>query len=310
MNANGFPTEHINGPIFVTEHVPMEISEEEFDQIRRTLQDMRGFNLDAYKDKCVRRRIAIRIRATHCESAREYCHLLASRSAEVDLLLKVLTIHVSQFFRNFSTFEKLRTEILPYLFTVARQEKLAGLKFWSLGCAGGEEPYSLALLLADHFHREIGQIPVTIEGTDVDASILDAARQGNYSQERLVELPKHYLQRYFTETNGQFTLIPAIRDMVHFRHGNLFHGDIYRRCDLVLCRNVLIYFAREQQENVIRNIARALTPWGILVLGKSETLLGESRNSFQTVCPVERIYRLAEPGRVTPVGKVFQDEVS
>ncbi|HZV81735.1 MAG TPA: protein-glutamate O-methyltransferase CheR [Geobacteraceae bacterium] len=308
MTANGFSHDESQGPIFVTEHIPMEISEEEFDQIRRTLQDMRGFNLDAYKDKCVRRRIAIRIRATHCESAKEYCRLLISQSSEVDLLLKVLTIHVSQFFRNFSTFEKLRLEILPYLFTVARQEKLSGLKFWSLGCAGGEEPYGLALLLADHFPREIEQIPVTIEGTDVDASILDAARLGQYNQERLVELPQHYLQRYFTGTNGQFTLIPSIRDMVHFRHGNIFHADIYQRCDLVLCRNVLIYFAREQQENVIRNIARALNPWGIMVLGKSETLLGESRNYFQTVCPVERIYRLAEPGRIVPASRVIQDD--
>ncbi len=308
MNANGFPHDDPQGPLFVTEHIPLEISEEEFDQIRRTLQDMRGFNLDAYKDKCVRRRIAIRIRATHCESAREYCHLLTSQAAEVDLLLKVLTIHVSQFFRNFSTFEKLRLEILPYLFTVARQEKLSGLKFWSLGCAGGEEPYSLALLLADHFSRDLERIPVTIEGTDVDASILDAARLGQYSQERMVELPPHYLQRYFTESNGQFTLIPSIRDMVHFRHGNIFHGDIYQRCDLVLCRNVLIYFAREQQENVIRNIARVLNPWGIMVLGKSETLLGESRSLFQTVCPVERIYRVTEPGRSAPAGGVIRDD--
>ena len=142
------------------------------------------------------------------------------------------------------------------------------------------------------------------EGT----TILDAARLGQYSQERLVELPQHYLQRYFTETSGQFTLIPSIRDMVHFRHGNIFHGDIYQPCDLVLCRNVLIYFAREQQENVICNIARALNRWGIMVLGKSETLLGASRNYFEAVCPVERIYRLAEPGRVIPASRVALDD--
>lgn len=302
MTTNGIPHGQLQSPIFVTEHIPMEISEEEFGLIRRTLQDTRGFNLDAYKDKCVRRRIAIRIRATHCDTAREYCQLLASHSAEVDLLLKVLTIHVSQFFRNFSTFEKLKLEILPHLFAVARQESLSGLNFLSLGCAGGEEPYGLALLLADHFSRELEQFPVTIEGIDVDASILDAARLGQYGQERMAELPQHYLRRYFTEANGQFTLIPAIRNMVHFRHGNIFHGDIYQRCDLILCRNVLIYFAREQQENVIRNIARVLNPWGIMVLGKSETLLGENRNLFQTVCPVERIYRLAAAERFIPAG--------
>jgi chemotaxis protein methyltransferase CheR len=307
LDARDFSRELPQGPLFVAEHIPMEISDEEFGQIRLTLQNMRGFNLDAYKDKCVRRRIAIRIRATHCESAREYCGMLVSQPAEVDLLLKVLTIHVSQFFRNFSTFEKLRLEILPYLFAVARQENLSGLKFWSLGCAGGEEPYSLALLLADHFPRDIAQIPVTIEGTDVDASILETARLGQYTQERLVELPQHYLQRYFTENNGHFTLLPSIRDMVRFRHGDMFHDDLYQRCDLVLCRNVLIYFAREQQEKVIRNIARTLNSWGMMVLGKSETLLGESRSHFQTVCPVERIYRLAAPGRGGAARTVLDD---
>jgi chemotaxis protein methyltransferase CheR len=285
------------GPLFIAEHVPMEIAEEEFDLIRRKLQQVRGFNLDAYKDKCVRRRIAIRIRANHCESVRQYCDLLVANPAEVDLLLKVLTIHVSQFFRNFSTFEKLRQEIIPYLFSVARQEKLPGLTFWSLGCAGGEEPYSLALLLAEHFSRDVAQVPVIIEGVDVDATILDTARQGLYTPERLNELPPQYLQRYFVEHDGHFTLNRSIREMVHFRKGDMFHDEIYRSCDLVLCRNVLIYFAREQQEKVLRNIARSLNRWGMMVLGKSETLLGESRRQFETVCPVERIYRLAEQGR-------------
>lgn len=300
--GSDFYNDQLQGPLFVAEHIPMEISEEEFDQIRRKLQEVRGFNLDAYKDKCVRRRIAIRIRANHCESARQYCELLVSNPAEVDLLLKVLTIHVSQFFRNFSTFEKLRLEIIPYLFTVARQEKLPGLTFWSLGCASGEEPYGLALLLAEHFSRDMAQIPVIIEGTDVDASILETARQGQYHQDRLNELPQHYLQRYFSEKDGLFTLSQSIREMVHFKPGDMFHDDLYRSCDLVLCRNVLIYFAREQQEKVIRNIARSLNRWGMMVLGKSETLLGDSRRCFETVCPVERIYRLADQNKLTTTG--------
>ncbi len=292
MTINGLSNGQLPGALLVGEHLPLEISEEEISLIRRTLMDARGFNLDAYKDNCVRRRIAIRIRATHCQSAREYCTLLHTHPGEVDLLLKVLTIHVSQFFRNFSTFEKLHQEIIPYLFTIARQENLSELKFCSLGCAGGEEPYSLALILADHFARDMERVPVVIEGIDVDGAILEAARHGEYTPERLVELPPHYLRRYFTPQGGHHLLLPSIREMVRFRQGNIFHDDVYQRCDLLLCRNVLIYFAREQQDKVIANISRALTPWGVMVLGKSETILGESRSLFQTVCPVERIYRL------------------
>lgn len=285
--------EQSSQPFYVGGNLSLDISDAEFAQIGRALQNMRGFNLDAYKDKCVRRRIAIRIRANHCESVKEYCEILSSDPKEVDLLLKVLTIHVSQFFRNPSTYEKLRQEVIPFLFSMARQEGAQSLRFWSIGCASGEEPYTLALILAEHFTAETARIPVTIDATDVDSSILETARQGVYTQERLVDIPQHYLQRYFTRDGGQFVLSQAIRDMVTFRQGDLLHDVIYQPCDLLLCRNVMIYFAREQQEKIIHNIARVLNRWGFMVLGKSETLLGESRSHFHTVCPVERIYRLS-----------------
>lgn len=281
---------------FVSEYIPIEISDAEFAQIRQILFEMNGFNLDAYKDKCVRRRIAIRIRANHCYNVKEYCDLLSSQEKEVNLLLKVLTIHVSQFFRNFSVFEKLRLEIIPYLFGAARQESLNALRFWSVGCAGGEEPYTLAMILDDQFQHEMSRIPVQIDATDVDPTILESARIGVYSQERMLELPLHYREKYFIEENGLFTLSPKIRSMVTFRYADMFHDDTYQSSDLILCRNVMIYFAREQQDKVFRNIARVLNEWGFLLLGKSETILGESRNYFQTVCPIERLFRPAQAG--------------
>ncbi len=277
-------------PSFVSEYIPMEISDAEFAQISLILSEMRGFNLEAYKDKCVRRRIAIRIRANHCFTVREYCELLSSQEKEVEHLLKVLTIHVSQFFRNFSVFEKLRLEVFPYLFSAARQEGLSHLRFWSVGCAGGEEPYTLAMILDDLFQSEMAHIPVQIDATDVDSTILESARVGLYSQERMQELPFHYRQKYFTEENGLFLLSPKIRNMVNFSNADMFHDETYQQSDLILCRNVMIYFAREQQEKVFRNIARVLNRWGFLMLGKSETILGESRGYFKTVCPIERLF--------------------
>ncbi len=278
-------------PLFVPEHNNFEISNEEFSQIGHTLLLKRGFNLDAYKDRCVRRRIAIRIRANHCETVREYCDLLLSQKNEIDLLLKVLTIHVSQFFRNFATFEKLRLEIIPQLFAAARQNGAKNLRFWSLGCSSGEEPYTLAMILAEHFSREMQDTPVRIEATDVDTATLDQSKKGIFNHDRMHELPLNYLQHYFTESGSQYQLAPEIMAMVTFSPGDMFNNRLYHDCDLLLCRNVLIYFSREQQEKIFRNIARVLDRNGFLVLGKSETILGESRALFQTVCPVERIYR-------------------
>lgn len=279
-------------PFVVSDQLQPDISDEEFSQIRDLLLMHRGFNIEAYKGTCVRRRIAIRIRANHCATVGEYCDLLLSQPKEIDQLLKVLTIHVSQFFRNLSTFEKLRTEIIPALFAAARSRGDRQLRFWSLGCAGGEEAYSLALLLAEHFAAESAAIPVTIEATDIDEAILDFARDGLYSRERLQDMPTAYLQ-YFTSEGEQFRLNPAIRERVAFHHGEMFDAGIYRETDLLLCRNVLIYFSRERQEKVLAAIARALGDGGYLVLGKSETILGESRALFRTICPVERIYRPA-----------------
>ena len=270
----------------------LDISAEEFDCIRDILKQLRQFNLDAYKDKCVKRRIAIRVRATYCTTVQEYCDLLHNRDSEVDKLLKVLTIHVSQFFRNHSAFEKLQQEIIPYLFSIARQDGRKELDCWSVGCATGEEPYSLAMLFADHFSEETRQIPARIFGTDVDEATLHAAREARYVEERLVELPEKYKSRFFRELQGKYLLADEIKGMVAFNQGDISHDDIFQESDLILCRNMLIYFEREQQVNVIRNFARVLRPGGILVLGKSESLFGECRKYFQTVCPVERIYRV------------------
>ena len=278
-------------PLVVSGNSSFSISDEEFSDIRDLLLESHGFNLDAYKDSCVRRRIAIRIRATHCQDVRQYCDHLISHKPEVDSLLKVLTIHVSQFFRNPSLYEKISREIFPKLFAAASKRGAKSLRVWSLGCAWGEEPYSIALILAEQFGEMIKEIPVKIDATDVDLSTIEQARRGVYPSERLLELPELYRTKYFQEHDGQFMLADEIIRMVTFNTGDMLSDALYSNCDLLLCRNVLIYFSREQQEKVYRNISRVLNPDGYMILGKSETLLGGSRALFQTICPEERIYR-------------------
>ena len=270
----------------------IEIGEEELLVIQQLLLEQRGFRLGGYKDKCVRRRISIRIRASHCATAHEYCSLLENDEAELDRLLKVLTIHVSQFYRNPPTFEKLLGEVLPPLMRRCLQDGRTTFKVWSVGCAGGEEPYTLAMVLRQ-LMPSIPGIDVAILATDIEDSVLAAAREGSYIPERLAELPLLFRDAYFTPQGDRYQLKPEILQMVSFRRADIFDADAYEECDLILCRNVLIYFQRAEQERIIRNFARILRPDGILVLGKSETLIGENRRLFQAVCPVERIYRVA-----------------
>ena len=355
-----------------------DISSDAFDTILETLKRVRGFNLEIYKNKCIKRRIAIRIRKTGCASAREYGELLLNDAAEPDLLLKVLTIHVSQFFRNPSTFEKLKKEIFPDLFSRCTQEGRDSLTIWSVGCAGGEEPYSIALILREAFALPTAHTRVSILATDVDREVIEAAQSGVYREERLLEVPTETRARWFTQKGGTYRLAQEIRDnltiwsvgcaggeepysvalilkeafalamthtrvsilatdvdrevirsaqsgvyreerllevpvetrarwftqeggtyrlaqemrdMVTFSQSDLFHFDPAPDCDLILCRNVLIYLERNHQEKILRLFAESLRPGGVLVLGKAETLVGECRRRFQTICPVERIYR-------------------
>jgi chemotaxis protein methyltransferase CheR len=275
---------------FVKDNI--DISADAFDMIRATLKSAKGFNLDIYKDKCIRRRIAIRIRATHCRTAEEYGDLLRQNPVEADSLLKVLTIHVSQFFRNPSTFDKMRTETIPYLLNARESKGREGLIFWSVGCASGEEPYSIALILKDFFPEVAIKERIAILATDVDANILEVARNGIYGEERLVEVPESMKKRWFRKEDGKYYLVPEIKAMADFRKMDLFDRELFQESDLIICRNVLIYFEREQQEKILNGFADVLRSGGILILGKSETLFGSIRARFQTICPVERIYRV------------------
>jgi chemotaxis protein methyltransferase CheR len=268
------------------------ISDEAFDLIRTTLKKSSGFDLDIYKDKCIRRRIAIRVRATRCRTAEDYGELLRQSSDENAALLKVLTIHVSQFFRNPSTFEKLKSEVLPYLLERRGHGGKETLTLWSVGCAGGEEPYSLAMILKDYLAQTGKRGGVRILATDVNANILDAARQGVYGEERLAEVKERERGRWFRVEGGRYHLAPEIREMVAFEQGDLADTDSYPACDLILCRNVLIYFERRHQERILNRFADVLGYGGVLVMGKSETLFGAIRSRFKTICPVERIYRV------------------
>lgn len=275
----------------IGQHIDPDFSEETFSAIRELVKTAKDLDLGGYKDKCIKRRIAIRIRATRSDTPEEYYRFIRNNPAELDQLLKVITIHVSQFFRNPSTFAKLKDEIIPYLFALAEQDDPPELHLWSVGCAGGEEPYTLALLLRDAFAEEMERIKVEILATDLDAATLETALAGEYPPERLKELPEPLKQRYFRPDGHQFRLTSEIRAMVRFDRQDILRPELYPRSALILCRNVLIYLEREEQQRVMRGFADSLRPGGILVLGKSETLVGVARSLFTTICPIERIYR-------------------
>ncbi len=253
----------------------------------------RGWDLEAYKERCLLRRILLRARSRGCEGLGDYYRVLTHDPAEVERLFHHLTIHVTQFFRNPTAFRFLRSRILPGLVaSLAGGGKDHTLRCWSAGCSTGEEAFSLAMLLKD-VERELGQsLRFHIFATDVDAASLEKAHRGVYPKEALRNLSPEETAAWFTPVEGGgFRVREELRKMVVFRQGDLLADAPTRSQHLVLCRNLLIYFSREEQEKVLERLADVLLPGGYLLLGKAETLVGRNRNYFLTVSPTERIYQ-------------------
>jgi chemotaxis protein methyltransferase CheR len=267
------------------------LTDTEFSAIIERLRNLRQFDLDQYKDRCVRRRIAKRLRACKVSDFASYLKRLEIDRQELDTLLATISIHVSQFFRNPDTFRVIEQKILPDLCQRARAAGHSKLTLWSAGCAAGEEPYSLALLVDD---LSADDLEIRVLATDISEPVLETARTGLFDISRMKEVPSPVLDKYFRAEEQRYRLIEPVRNMVEFQPHNIMTESDYPAADLILCRNVLIYFSRPEQERILRRFAAALPVQGVLVLGRSETITGDIRHYFKSEFPMERIYRRTE----------------
>ena len=262
-----------------------------FAALARQITQTSGFALEAYKDKCIRRRIAVRMRACGVHTYDDYRALLSRSPNEYDRLRDALTINVTRFYRNAETWDLLRRQVLPALLDGRRHE----VRVWSAGCASGEEPYTLAVLVADYLDRhgrgeELSRL--AIDATDIDRGSLERAAAASYRSEGLAEMPDEQARAYFEPAADGRRVIDRVRRRVHVRQLDLSReGPLRSDYDLILCRNVVIYFDRPMQERLFQAFADALVPGGYLVLGKVETLFGPARDRLRLVDPRERVYR-------------------
>ena len=290
MNSNG---ESGNKEEFPSgEESYSRISQEVFGGIKDLISDSSGLDIGNYKDKCIMRRIAVRVRARKCGSDEEYLEILKQEEEEKKALLKALTINVTQFFRNLEVFEKIREVVLPVIFENKAGDEHREVRIWSAGCSSGEEPYSMAIILAEYFKKDMARCPVYILATDFDHEVIAKGREGVYNEKSLLDAPSELVEKYFTKLDGgMFKIDDGIRKMVSFKRRNIFELGTHIGQDLIICRNMLIYFSRDQQQQILMSLAESLNDGGFLVLGKAETLISESRSLFKSVSTRERIYR-------------------
>jgi chemotaxis protein methyltransferase CheR len=252
----------------------------------------RGFGCASYKERCLRRRIAVRMRARGVHTFVDYMRVLDADAGEYDRLLDALTINVTKLFRNWETYAAIERTVVPELWALPDPS----LRAWSAGCSSGEEPYSVACLFHRHASR-VGQAErlvrrVSVLGSDIDRTVLAAAEQGHYTLPQFADTPLDLRDRYFARAGEDYSAVPEIRQLVRFERRDLLAeqppaGGLH----LITCRNVIIYFDRASQESLFERFHAALVPGGFLVLGKVETLLGRARTLFATVDPRERIFR-------------------
>lgn len=265
-----------------------DLSAADYRRVSEILQRERQFSLAAYKEPYVRRRLAARIRATGTADLGQYLRQLAASPEEQQALLAALSIQVSEFFRNPSVFRALETEVLPPLLSRLRERRQGSLRIWSCGCAGGEEAYSLALLFRPWLWPDE---KLSLLATDLNAQALARARRGRYPIARVKRVPVALAQEYLQLREGQIQIDDRIRAMVRFFQHDLLSDRPFSRTDLILCRNLLIYLSRKQQEQALNKLAKALQPGGFLILGRAESLVPAGRHLFQCCDSAERIYR-------------------
>ncbi|HWS84212.1 MAG TPA: CheR family methyltransferase [Ktedonobacteraceae bacterium] len=236
---------------------------------------------------------------THNRTMRDYADYLKMYPEEVGELVKAFLINVTQFFRDTEAFAYLTSEVLPKLITQARDRDRV-LRFWTAGCATGEELYSLAMLLTNLLGAELPEWSIKIFATDLDEAAISFARRGIYSEALLKGVSSEYQDRFFEYIDHGYRISKTLRQMVIFGQQDLSRSAPFPRIDLVLCRNVLIYFTPELQDTVLNQFAFSLYPNGYLFLGKAET-----------VRPVQALYELVNKqwkvyrciGNALPLGR-------
>jgi chemotaxis protein methyltransferase CheR len=265
--------------------------EASFDRLARYVSSSAGMALDRYKDKCLRRRIAVRMRACGVHTYDEFLARLRDAPGELQRLVDVLTINVTKFYRNTEVWQGVTNHVVPPLFAAA-----GPVRVWSAGCASGEEPYTLAMVFAEAL-QALGHLAwldrVTIDATDIDRLSLERAGEGRYADSAMSEAPPEVIARWCdVEADGQYRVRERLRERVRIIRQDLLRDPAPNPpYDLVTCRNVIIYFDRPGQERLMQTFYDALRPGGFLLLGKVETIFGPVRTRLELLDARERLYR-------------------
>lgn len=252
----------------------------------------RGLDLAQFRPRYVERRVAVRLNILGIHTYQQYAAYLDANPDEYVRLIDALTINVTQFFRDSTVYDLFRDQVVPSLLAAKTERRQRLIRVWSAGCATGEEPYSLAMSLLDGMRKSHANSTIlTVIGTDIDREALAKAKRGEYPIRQLAHIPTADRNRYLDVGKEVFHMRPEVMKVVRFQYLNLFEDKPINGIDIIFCRNVFIYFNREDQERLVGLFREALSRGGYLVLGRSERLAPTLAKQFELVSGRERVYR-------------------
>lgn len=230
-----------------------------------------NIDLSLYKEAQMKRRlISLRNKSGFADFS-SYFHAMNRDDNLLQQFMDRITINVSEFFRNPKRWDVLKNKIIPDLLVTRKK-----LSIWSAACSTGEEPYSLALLVKEFFPS----IEINILATDIDENVLQLAKLGRYKKSSLKELPDAWIKKYFTVENGIYTIDQTLKEKITFRKQNLLADEYPKDLDLILCRNVLIYFTDEAKKTIYNQFNASLSKDGILFVGSTEQIFRPEEHRF------------------------------
>ena len=252
-----------------------------------------GYDFREYKRGMVTRRLERRLRAAGLKTYLDYMKFLDDHPEEYQRLAEDLTIKVGGFFRSPYAFQQLARVVLPELVAYKREQGERRLRIWSAACARGEEPYSIAIQLADFLGHSLPDFDISIYATDISRQALKEAQAGVYSAKDVEGLPSVIREGYFTHSRQGYEVTADIRRMLRFSYFDLTStvGHVFTDLDCIFCCNVLIYLRKTLQERVLNMLYDLLATPGYLVLGEVETPTGSLREKLECLDSKAKIYR-------------------
>ncbi|TMU86758.1 protein-glutamate O-methyltransferase CheR [Bacillus sp. BHET2] len=232
-----------------------------------------GIDLALYKEAQMKRRLTALYEKKRYGSFQEFFSALNRDEKEMEEFLDRMTINVSEFFRNYKRWEILETKILPRILNENKS-----LKLWSAACSTGEEPYTLSMMMSKY----TPQIKASITATDIDKNALQRAMNGVYPERSLNEVPPGMKEVFFTQEGALYKLKDEVKKAVTFKQQNLLSDPFEGMYDLIVCRNVLIYFTEDAKNLLYKKFHASLKPGGVLFVGSTEQIFNPSQYGFET----------------------------